>query len=398
MLIVGIIGTVASIGTGIYASQSNEQNVEETNETNYRIARETNQANIEQANLAYQRALPLNQVRNLMSAGLSRQGALLSLTGQSGYQMPTLQGAQMQAPQKNLLGLDNAMQRLEGIPSGVEQMRLVQEQRDALATDTQIKLNEDARKQEMHQYDMWTKLYGKDATVKLDNVSNKIVSLAAAKGINLDKIDTIDKLIKEFNLDKDKDWSTMPHYARQQILDGVRAQAAENRAQQAALDAHSAAVDKHEESKTNLEIARRRDKREEQAAKDAHMKALDDLKNSEFGRTLQHYQIEKLQADTADSWNKVEQWHEETNLREKERIARELQADYQRIMQNFNIAKSDFMNSQFYYIDSDGNIQLTALGKDKKGMKEAWDFAGTFFGVDLLKDILSGLVTLSPVK
>lgn len=258
-LVLGLVSTIGTIGLGAYQAVTNKKAVEETNETNLQAVRETNATNVEQAELAYQRSLPTQQVKNLMDAGMSRAGALSALTGGGTYTAPVLQSAHADAPQMDLSGVFSGLDRLQNIPSNVEQAQLVGEQRHALEVDTQNKINADNRAQEQHEFDMWQKLYGKDALQKINTLSSDIVSKAANNNINLDSIDSVDKLVKAFDLGNNEVWLSMPHAARNEVLQGVRTQAAENRAReqqnnanQAAKDAHQSAKDAHDINQVRL--------------------------------------------------------------------------------------------------------------------------------------------------
>lgn len=346
-----------------------------TNRKNEKLVEETNAANVEQANLAYERSLPINQVQNMQDAGMSKYAALSALSGGGSYSAPTMQSAQ-----HNGINLDfNAIaDRFNNIPSNSNQLKLQQEQIQNLTQNREFAANEEKRKQEQHDFDIWQKLYGKDATLKLDSLSSKIVSQAAAKGVSLDSIDTLDKLVSTFDLSHDRQFLELPRAARQQLFDAVHAQAAENRAIAGEQRAETA------------------EKRAQEEHKDKHQLVLDTLKNSEFARIKSHYEVNKLIADTEDTWQHIEDYEKEQDAREKEYKLRAIKADYAKIMESFGLAQSDFYASNFYEIDENGNVTLSAKGRAKKGAEDAWKFVGTIFGADLLKDILSGIVALAP--
>lgn len=246
LLSLGLVSALSGIGLGIGQNITNTKNVESTNATNLQSVQETNQSNVEQSELAYRRSLPTAQVRNLMAAGMSRAGALSMLTGGGSYTAPVLQSASADAPQVDYSPIASSIDRLNNIPTNVEQMDLVNLQKKALEQDTINKQAAEVRAQEQHEFDMWQKLYGKNATIQIDTLASDIVSQSADKGISLDGIDSIDKLVKSFDLKNNKTWRNMPAYARNQVLDSVRTQAAENRAIQAQNDSHRAANDAHD--------------------------------------------------------------------------------------------------------------------------------------------------------
>lgn len=321
-LIIAIIGTVASIGTGIYQSQQNEKSVQETNAANLAAVEKTNAANAEQAELAYRRSLPVNQIRTLMDAGLSRAGALSKITGGGTYTAPVLQSGSSMASQKNLSGLMSAFDNLQGIPSNVEQSRLQEQQLSDLRQLADLREKDELRKQEQHDFDMWTKLYGKNATLMLDNLSNKIVSMAADKGINLDDIDSIDKLVNTFELDKDADWRNLPRLARTQVLDAVYRQAAENRAERADVRAENA----------------------ENRAGEIHEKQLQEFADK---HNMNVQELIKIRKD-------IQIMVDEDDARKKENAAREVEADLRKIGAELKLSDKEIQQALDTYINSKG--------------------------------------------
>lgn len=245
-LIFGIVSVVAGTGLGLYQNYSNQQSIKDTNATNLRISQETNQSNVEQAELAYRRSLPMTQVNNLMSAGMSRQGALSALTGGGTYSAPTMQGAQMQAPLQDFTGVVSAFERLQNIPSNVEQANLIETQRNALQVDIQNKLNADAREQERHEFDMWKQVYDKNTALALDSGSSKIANALIDSGKTIEDFKDFETLLRDLNLDKDKDIRNLNYVARQQLEDGVRSKFDSERARQDQENKNLAAKDSHD--------------------------------------------------------------------------------------------------------------------------------------------------------
>lgn len=243
-VIAAIIGAVV---TGVTASE-NYSAQQETNETNLKIARETNQSNVEQAELAYQRSLPANQVKSLMDAGMSRAGAFNQLAGGGTYSAPVLQAAHMDAPQKDFSGVAASMERLGTIPTNVEQERLIQEQRNSLATDTQIKLAEEERKRELHQYDLWEKEHGQRAAIMLDEGSSLISQRLLDSGKEFKDYASFEDMLKDLGLKNEPVFRHMPSSARASLEESARAKfdAARQKKEQenrnvAAQDAHDIA-------------------------------------------------------------------------------------------------------------------------------------------------------------
>ena len=197
MLILGLL-SVAATATGIGV---NMQQTQKTNETNYKIAQETNASNVEQANLAYQHSLPINQVRNLQDAGYSRIGALQALNGAGSYTAAPIQSAQMQAPQADLASMGSALDRLNNVPANTEQFQLINAQRKALAVDTQTKLNQEKRNQELHEFNMWRQGYDKNTALMLDNASSKVANALIDSGKTIQDYKDFESMIRGLGLE-----------------------------------------------------------------------------------------------------------------------------------------------------------------------------------------------------
>lgn len=337
-----IIGVVTTVAT----NKSNAQNVEDANEANLEAVRETNASNVEQANLAYQRSLPVNQVRQLMDAGFSRAGALNKLAGGGTYTAPVLQSGSSMAKQNDYSGIASAFERLGDIPSNVEQHKMVQLQRENLQQEMRLREKEELRKQQLHDFELWEKSLGKESTTKLNSLASYIVSKAADNGVNLDEIDSIDKLVKTFDLGRNPDWRSMPHIARNQVLQAVQTQHAENRARQSSQDTHRAAEDTHR---------------------------------------ISEQQLERIRQDVQD-------FKDEKDARSKEYKLRALRAQFESLMVEQNVSKEELRKS--IYVDKDGNLTFDAKGSVYA--REFWNLVSTYFGVDVLKDILHGIVTIVP--
>lgn len=363
-IISGVLGIVG-LGLGSYqvsqnvqaqkdANSANLQMNEETNKTNLEIARETNAANVEQANLSYQRSLPVNQVRNMMQAGVSEPAALAALTGGGSYSAPVLSAGQTQAGHVNPVVKDfskitESLDRLGNIPGNVQQAQLMQQQLDDAKQIASLRMAEETRKQEIHEFDMWQKMYGKNAAVMIDELSSKIVSMAADKGISLDSIDSIDKLVNSFDLGHDKTWRSMPAGARNQVLEGVRSQAAENRA--LAAEGRAAAAEG----------------RAATAAADAHEESL-----------------QRLKQFREDYNNSVK----EHKTQDKERAVREARSKVEQILAERKGAREEFLQS--LNVDDDGKITLRK--KVAAWIHDLWTEFADVLGVEMLSDILRSIV------
>lgn len=374
LIISAVVAAAASTIVGGVTAGVNAESVKETNEANLQAVRETNASNVEQAELAYRRSLPTAQIRNLMDAGMSRPAALATLTGGGTYQAPVLQSAKADAPQMDLTGVSSAFERLGNIPSDVEQYNLVEQQRNSLAIDTQNKINEEKRRQDMHNFDLWQRQYGKDNATALDAARSKTVQAILDSGKEIKDFNSFEDMLRQLGLDRDALIRNMPSIARSQFEESVRNSFAEARAQQQQINANQ------EQYNRNV------------AAKDSHIKAIDDLKNSEFGRTLTAKQIAKLEADTANVWNEVDAYDKSQDARDAENALRVSRATFERMLNDFNISKEQLRES--LYLDSNGKPNLKA--GVSTGISEAWRFAGSIFGVDYLADIVRGLITIAP--
>lgn len=360
-----IISAIAGIGLGIGQNVANSKSVESTNEANLQAVRETNASNVEQANLAYQRSLPINQIKGLMDAGMSRAGALNKLTGGGTYTAPVLQSSHGDSPQMDFSSIANSIERLTGVPSNVEQHKMMQLQRDSLEQEIRLRDLDEQRKQEQHQYDMWLKTYGKKSTEMIDALSSKIVSIAADKGINLADIDSVDKLVKAFDLGNDEIWLNMPAQARWQVLEAVRLQAAENRANQSAIDSHNAAID------------------ERRSAEDTHK--------------FSQKQLERLRLE-------IEDFTAAKTAREKEYAARRVKAQLEQDASVFELGMSLGQSLRVFEHDKDGNIVFGEDGypqfkegleehnKDWSKVRNFWQAMFEVFPVTMIGTILKGIL------
>lgn len=234
-------------------ASTNAANLEQTkltNEANLEQVRLTNAANAEQANLAYQRSLPVNQVRDLMDAGMSKAGALNKLAGGGVYTPPALQAgtsqaSTAQAPSYDYSGIAQAFERLGSIPAATMQMQMQKEQLNALRDEMRMKREQAQREQQKHDYDMWREQYGKDAAIVLDAASSKVSDALLHSGKDISDYKSFESMLRDLNLQDDKDIKRMPHLARTQLEDSVRSKFAESRAQQQQNNANVAAYDAH---------------------------------------------------------------------------------------------------------------------------------------------------------
>ncbi len=94
-----MIPALLSFLGGVIGNVANTSAVRRNNATNIQLARERNAMQQRESELAYQRSKPVNQVQNLMAAGMSKAGALNTLNGGGSYTPAPLQSAKTDAPQ-----------------------------------------------------------------------------------------------------------------------------------------------------------------------------------------------------------------------------------------------------------------------------------------------------------
>ena len=224
-----------------------------TNRTNLQIARETNQANAEQANLAYMRSLPANQVSNLMAAGMSKPAAIASLSGGGTYSAPVMQAGHVDVPQ---LDMSAALERLQNMPSNVEQRKLIQAQRNDLEVSTRLKENQDKRAAELHEYEIWQRMYGKESTQKLDSATNTILNALLDSGKDASSFKSFEDMLRGLGLQNDKSVRNLPSVARSQVYSSVRDRFAESREQREQTNRDEASRDAHDLAELRKSIER----------------------------------------------------------------------------------------------------------------------------------------------
>lgn len=94
-----MIPALLSFLGGVIGNVANSSAVRRNNATNIQLARERNAMQQRESELAYQRSKPVNQVQNLMAAGMSKAGALNTLNGGGSYTPAPMQSAKTDAPQ-----------------------------------------------------------------------------------------------------------------------------------------------------------------------------------------------------------------------------------------------------------------------------------------------------------
>lgn len=94
-----MIPALLSFLGGVIGNVANSSAVRRNNSTNIQLARERNAMQQRESELAYQRSKSVNQVQNLMAAGMSKAGALNTLNGGGSYTPAPMQSAKTDAPQ-----------------------------------------------------------------------------------------------------------------------------------------------------------------------------------------------------------------------------------------------------------------------------------------------------------
>lgn len=361
-----------------WINELNATLVRETNQTNLDIARETNASNVAQANLAYERSLPVNQVFDMMNAGMSKAGALNKLAGGGQYTAPAMQMATMQAPhydtpQHNFRmdssNLMKAISRLGDLPANVMQEKQSYLHMETIQQQIELARRDELRKQEEHEFNMWEKLHGKKAVEMIDSLASTIVSQADERGVNLDDIDSVDKLVKAFDLNHNKDWLNMPHSARSQIMEAVHTQHA---------------INLQNKADSRAEQAEQRAKAAEERAKAIHGKVLREFDDK-------HKISEQTLSDLQDA---ARDFYESKNARQREYAVRAAKAELEYMLAENGITLREYADNLEFY-EENGVRKLRLKKRASEKAKWAWNRTGETIGTDLLHQIISGIVQIN---
>lgn len=213
------------------------------------LQREINQSNVEQADLAYRRSLPTAQVSNLQDAGMSKAGALSALSGGGNYVAPTLGAPSVQAPHFDTSPVVNLMREIGEIPANVEQRNLVKTQIQDLETRIENERSAEKRAKDLHEYDVWRKMYDKQTVQKLDAGTNLLLNSLLDSGKDINDFKSYEDLVRGLGLQDAKELRDLPSLARQRLFSDVRDRfdlARQEREQKnrniAAQDAHNMSV------------------------------------------------------------------------------------------------------------------------------------------------------------
>lgn len=283
-LLVGIFAAIVGFGSDAAQSAANKKAVEDTNQTNLDIARETNAANAEQAELAYKRSLPVNQLQDMLAAGMSKPAALQKLAGGGSYSMPTLQSAHMEAPQSNI-DFGAFAERLANIPANAEQSQMTSQQLQDLKDIAEQRRRELEMKEELHlqelrerrqrmlneQREELRKQYGQEVLERTDRLRSRIIELARQKGVSLSSLQSEDDLVSKLGISDEDLWKTAPAASRDNVLEYVRSNALEERALRSEKRAAVAADDSHKREQQNL-IKLKQEVQEYMSSKDTRAK------------------------------------------------------------------------------------------------------------------------------
>lgn len=262
-MIFGIIAALLGVFGAIAGSLINASSVEQTNQTNKESVESTNAANVQQAELQYQRTRPLQQVRDLMSVGLSKQGALSHLTGGGSYSAPVLSSANAQSPQLDVGALSSAFERIGNVPSNVAQLEHVKTQTNLIDAELAMKQEEHKQRMEFERERMQRerdeelrKKYGQNVVEMTDKLRARVSDALAKYGVNVDDIKNETDLVSKLKLHDDELWRNAPATARDNVLQYIRDNAAQNRADRQQNNADIAAKDAHTMSTIQQAIER----------------------------------------------------------------------------------------------------------------------------------------------
>lgn len=334
---------------------TNLKQVEETNATNAAIAAATNKANAEQAELAYQRSLPSNQVANMVAAGMSRNAAISALTGGGSYSAPVMQSlpanaGQVQPFQKafNGINFDSLIEKISSLPANVMQSDLQKSQLQAANQQFELNIAEEKRKQQIHELDVWQRLYGKETATKLDAAATLISNALLDHGEDISHYSNYEDMVRKLGLNDSPILRDIPYLARTQLEDSVRQKFAENRAQQSQANSNVASHDAHLIS--------------EQTLKDMNNAALD--------------------------------WLKEKDAREKEYKLRAAKAQLETIATNEQLDIANYQHDLEFYKDDQGNEQMRISRKISERARRAWSRLADSIGIGVLKDLLSAVTLI----
>lgn len=119
------LGDIANI----VGSVMNYKQQERANETNLQMVRMQNQAAAQESEKAYQRSRASSQVADMMSAGMSKAGALNAINGGGSYTPAPVNAGQVQAPQMDLSNaFSGILQTAENAKQRNMQERIVEKQ------------------------------------------------------------------------------------------------------------------------------------------------------------------------------------------------------------------------------------------------------------------------------
>lgn len=255
-ILASVIGAVVA-GVG---SKRQENAQQQANETNLQIARETNQANAEQAELAYKRSLPVNQVSNMMAAGMSKSAALQSLSGGGSYSAPVMQSAQVNPAYGDLSAL---AERIAGIPSNAVQSKMVKQQLEMSKAQLQsMRLDNDIKREQLEMAkaaaardaavtssDLESKQYDFETLKQTDALRAIISKRAAEFNVNLNDIKSEQDLIDKLKLNDVAEWRDARSSSRDNILTYLGVSNTMRNSNQSAQDAHRRMVAEYNDYK-----------------------------------------------------------------------------------------------------------------------------------------------------
>lgn len=133
MLLLSIVGTVASAGASIGSAAMNKDSQEKTNAQNIQMQRETNAQN--QYNIEHAHQI---EMADLQAAGLN---PVLTATGGSGAPIQSLNSPKAVAPQMDLSGVSSAMSGLTHMAT----MAMMMDMKDSIAQERNNTLTAIAR-------------------------------------------------------------------------------------------------------------------------------------------------------------------------------------------------------------------------------------------------------------
>ena len=228
---------ISAIGIGVNASMNRK-----TNEANTAAVEKSNQANAEQSELAYQRSKPINQLNNLMAAGMSKGAALQTLSGGGSYTAPVMQSSSFQTPNLDFASL---AERIGGIPSNAQQSAMVKQQLESMKLDNEIKREQlelakaaAAREASSQGLNLERDSYDFETRKQTDALRAIISHRAAEMNVDMSSIHSEQEMIDKLKLNDVAEWREARAETRENLFNYIESSNRLRTSNQNAKDIH----------------------------------------------------------------------------------------------------------------------------------------------------------------